>query len=155
MKRLTFLVPLLALLLLAACGGGSDLPKVTFVNAQGQRTELKVEVPRTKEGYFKGLMNRSSLPRDQGMFFVFPRGPHPGGFWMKDTQIPLTVAFVAEDGTIADIQDMQPLSQDIHNTPKEYLYGLEANLGWFQDHGIKVGDKVILGDLADLPSPLQ
>ncbi len=68
------------------------------------------------------------------------------GFWMKDTSIPLAVAFVSMDGGILDIQDMVPFSTLVHNVDEPYLFALEVNQGWFHEHGVAVGDIVMLPD---------
>lgn len=120
----------------------SDLATATIrvVGAQGQEHALRVEVPQTREAMLRGLMGRTALDDDTGMLFLF--GSLRSGFWMKDTLIPLSVAFIAQDGTIVDIQDMAPQSLDIHNTNKPYYYGLEVNRGWFARKGVKAGDRV-------------
>lgn len=110
------------------------------VTGQGQEFALTVEVPITREAMARGLMGRSSLPEEAGMLFLF--GGVRSGFWMKDTLIPLSVAFISQDGVIQDIQEMQPLTTNIHSTDKPYIYGLEVNQGWFARRGIKAGDRV-------------
>jgi uncharacterized protein len=96
----------------------------------------------------RGLMGRESMPSDAGMLFVFET-PTIGGFWMKDTLIPLSIAFIDEDGQVLQILDMQPCTADPCEiyTPDPgapYLYALEANLGYFDDHGIGPGWSVDL-----------
>jgi uncharacterized membrane protein (UPF0127 family) len=66
------------------------------------------------------------------------------GFWMKDTLIPLSVAFITRCGQIVFIDEMLPETLVIHNTPQPYLFGLEANPGWFKSHGLDVGDQVVI-----------
>lgn len=126
----------------ATSAAPSDLTIATvrLTNGQGQEFALTVEVPQTREAMARGLMGRSSLPEDSGMLFLF--GDRRSGFWMKDTLIPLSVAFISKEGVIQDIQEMQPLTLDIHNTEKPYSYGLEVNQGWFARRGIKAGDRV-------------
>ncbi|HEX6510736.1 MAG TPA: DUF192 domain-containing protein, partial [Chloroflexota bacterium] len=90
-------------------------------------------------------MNRRSLPADGGMLFVFqpPANAKQVGFWMKDTFIPLSIAFVAPNMTIESLQEMQALDdQDIHYAPRDYAYAIEANTGFFGSHGVAVGDVV-------------
>lgn len=91
-------------------------------------------------------MNRRSLAPDAGMLFVFtpPASAKQVGFWMADTLIPLSVAFVEPNLTIEDIQDMQALSRDIHYTQRDYAYAIEANLGYFANHGVSAGDKITI-----------
>lgn len=133
----------------AACGGGDDsgLATVTIVPSddEGARAELTVEVPRTYEEFSRGLMFRESLPEDRGMLFVFGEDTQTG-FWMKDTSIALSIAFIAEDGTILDIQEMEPLSTEVHQPPGPYRYALEVNQGWFRRHGFGPGDRVEVPD---------
>jgi len=133
----------------AACGGDDDsgLATVTIVSSddEGARAELTVEVPQTYEEFSRGLMFRESLPEDRGMLFVFGEDTQTG-FWMKDTSIALSIAFIAEDGTILDIQEMEPLSTEAHQPPGPYRYALEVNQGWFRRHGFGPGDRVEVPD---------
>ena len=133
----------------AACGGDDDsgLATVTVVSSddEGARAELTVEVPRTSEEFSRGLMFRESLPEDRGMLFVFGEDTQTG-FWMKDTSIALSIAFIAEDGTILGIQDMEPLSTEVHQPPGPYRYALEVNQGWFRRHDFGPGDRVEVPD---------
>ncbi|HUL30404.1 MAG TPA: DUF192 domain-containing protein [Thermodesulfobacteriota bacterium] len=103
--------------------------------------EIWVEVAQTPEEQSRGLMGRKQLGKDEGMLFTFPtEGYH--GFWMKDTLIPLSIAFIDKDGRIVWITDMKPLTLDSHVPPAPILYALEMNQGWFSSHGVKVGDRV-------------
>jgi uncharacterized membrane protein (UPF0127 family) len=86
-------------------------------------------------------MDRKNLGKDEGMFFVFETEDFYG-FWMKDTFIPLSIAFVDRDGRIVQITDMKPLTLESHAPPQPILYALEMNKGWFSNNGIKVGDRV-------------
>jgi uncharacterized membrane protein (UPF0127 family) len=142
----------LALVLLGAGGGcrkgpvpGNISPKGT---RQGQvqltigRARLWVEVAEDETSRTKGLMFRRQMPQDEGMLFVFEY-PQPLSFWMKNTFLPLDIAFVARDGRILNILYMTPLDESqryISQGPA--LYAIEANAGWFQQNGIKAGDKV-------------
>ncbi len=91
----------------------------------------------------KGLMNRTYLAPDSGMVFVFPSDTQTP-FWMKDTLIPLSIAWISSDGTIVEIQDMQPETENLHYPAKLYRYAIEANQGYYQKNGIVAGDKVEL-----------
>lgn len=102
---------------------------------------IRVEVARTEEEQAKGLMGRRSLGRDEGMLFVYEKDVHHG-FWMKDTLIPLSIAFMDQGGRIMAIMDMEPLTLDIHRPPRAFRYALEMNQGWFAAHRIEVGDFV-------------
>jgi uncharacterized membrane protein (UPF0127 family) len=77
------------------------------------------------------------------MLFVWPEDT-ASGFWMKDTLIPLSIAFIDAGGKIVGIQDMQPLDETLHHSPSPYRYAVEANQGWFAERGIAVGDSVTL-----------
>jgi uncharacterized protein len=88
-----------------------------------------------------GLMNRPSMPVQEGMLFVFEE-PTKQCFWMKNTLLPLTAAFVADDGTIVNLEDMKPQTLDAHCSTKAVRYVLEMNQGWFAKRGIKAGTKL-------------
>jgi uncharacterized protein len=108
--------------------------------------KLSVEIADDEPKRQHGLMNRKSLPADAGMLFVFnpPANAQQTGFWMEDTLIPLSVAFVQPDMSVEDVQEMQPLSRDVHYAPRDYAYAIEANQGFFGNHGVNVGDKVTI-----------
>jgi uncharacterized membrane protein (UPF0127 family) len=116
---------------------------VTFQTKSGPVT-LSVEIADDDLKREVGLMNRRSLPADAGMLFVFnpPADAKRLGFWMKDTFVPLSIAFVEPSLAIEDIQDMQPQSEQPHYAPRDYAYAVEANQGWFASHGVAVGDRV-------------
>lgn len=88
-----------------------------------------------------GLMNRKDMPQHEGMLFVFEQ-PAQQCFWMKNTLLPLTAAFVADDGTIVNLQDMKPQTLDSHCSSKPVRFVLEMNQGWFAQKGIKAGAKI-------------
>lgn len=88
-----------------------------------------------------GLMHRTNMPQHEGMLFVFEQ-PATQCFWMKNTLIPLTAAFVADDGTIVNLVDMQPLDETSHCSAKPVRYVLEMNQGWFQSKNIQAGAKL-------------
>ncbi len=100
---------------------------------------LWVEIAYTPESQVQGLMYRDSLPENRGMLFVYPES-QPLVFWMKNTRIPLDIAFADEYGVIVDIQQMEPMSLEPHRSPEPVRYALEVNRGWFQRHGVTVGD---------------
>lgn len=99
---------------------------------------LSVEVPKTQEERQKGLMNRKSLEEDSGMLFDFGKDTDTS-FWMKDTPIPLSIAFVSSSGKVLAVKDMQPFDLSSVSSPAKYRYAVEANRGWFSAHGIKPG----------------
>lgn len=88
-----------------------------------------------------GLMYRTSMPAHEGMLFVFEQ-PATQCFWMKNTLIPLTAAFIADDGTIVNLVNMQPLDENSHCSAKPVRYVLEMNQGWFQSKNIQAGAKL-------------
>ncbi len=103
--------------------------------------KITVEVARTPEQRATGLMNRFSIQPDHGMLFVFDR-PEPQGFWMKNTYIPLSIAFIDSDGHILNIDDMAPQTEDTHWSNGPAQYALEMRKGWFRERGIDSGAKV-------------
>ncbi len=108
---------------------------------------LEVEVAVADEERRRGLMGRDHLAPNNGMAFVFNEAVS-SGFWMKDTALPLSIAFVSAEGLILDIQDMEPYSLAIHNIQEPYSYALEVNQGWYDRHGIAAGDVVQLPPLS-------
>lgn len=115
------------------CG---ELARVEF--ATDDWPQLTVELAIDPEARQRGLMFRESMELDHGMLFVFPNESR-GGFWMRNTLIPLSIAFVATDGVIVSIHDMQPLDESVHAPPRAYRYALEVNQGWFDEHGVTAG----------------
>lgn len=103
--------------------------------------EIRVEVAQTPGDRSVGLMGRKHLGKDEGMLFIFETEDYHG-FWMKDTFLPLSIAFIGKDGRIVWITDMKPLTLESHVPPKPILYALEMNRGWFSSYGVKVGDVV-------------
>jgi uncharacterized membrane protein (UPF0127 family) len=102
---------------------------------------ITAEVASTPGQRETGLMNRFSLPADHGMLFVFERS-EPLSFWMKNTYIPLSIAFIDASGRIVNIEDMAPQTETIHWSSAPSLYALEVRKGWFRDRNIKPGDRV-------------
>jgi len=105
--------------------------------------ELKVELATTPEAWSRGLMFREHLPEDQGMLFIFPEA-QGSPFWMKNTWIPLSIAFADQNGVILRILDMEPCEEDpcpSYYPGVAYRQALEVNQGWFERHGVKEGDR--------------
>ena len=160
--RTSIVALLLLALLLAGCGSSgtgasaspgaettgtaSELRTVTIDSSGGGKVEVRVEIADDLPEQERGLMERTALGEDRGMLFVYS-DEEVRSFWMKNTLIPLSIAYIASDGRIVDLQDMKPLDDD----PPHYVsaepaqYALEVNKGFFEEHGIKVGDR------ADLP----
>jgi len=125
-------------------------PKATQTTPFGLRvTELKitnvpitVEVADTPQASENGLMFRDSLPEDHGMLFIFDQ-PKKASFWMRNTKIPLSIAYADSDGKILEIKSMNPLDETvIPSRSDEVAYALEVNQGWFTRHGINSGAKI-------------
>lgn len=116
----------------------AELPTVTLTIGSHK---LVAEVVATVEQRATGLMNRFSLKPDHGMLFVFGR-PAPQGFWMKNTYIPLSIAFIDADGRIVNIEDMRPQTEETHWSKGPALYALEMKKGWFAERGIGPGATV-------------
>jgi hypothetical protein len=103
--------------------------------------QIDTQVALTPEQHQIGLMYRAEMPQNEGMIFVFP-APSQQCFWMKNTILPLTAAFIADDGTIVNLEDMKPQTTDSHCSLKPVRYVLEMNQGWFAKKGIKAGSKM-------------
>ncbi len=99
---------------------------------------LDVQVAQTPQERQIGLMFRKEMPQHEGMLFVFEQAA-PQCFWMRNTLIPLTAAFVADDGTIVNLADMKPQSDDSHCSAKPVRFVLEMNQGWFAKRNIQAG----------------
>jgi uncharacterized membrane protein (UPF0127 family) len=123
---------------LCALGASAQLPEIVLtVNGH----KLTAEVAHTGEARRQGLMHRRILPENRGMLFVFEEaGAH--AMWMKNTYIPLSVAFLDERGGVINIADMEPHTVDSHGAARPARYALEANRGWFAKRGIKPGARV-------------
>ena len=119
----------------ARVGAASQLPEITL--AIGEH-KLTAEVAATDASRSTGLMHRRMMPEMRGMLFVFPSA-ELHGMWMMNTYLPLSVAFMAPDGTIINIEDMEPHTQNTHNARRPAKYALEMNKGWFSKRGTKKG----------------
>jgi uncharacterized membrane protein (UPF0127 family) len=102
---------------------------------------LDVQLSQTPEQRQIGLMSRKDMPQHEGMLFVFEQ-PATQCFWMRNTLIPLTAAFLEDDGTIVNLADMKPQSDDSHCSAKPVRFVLEMNVGWFAKRQIKAGYKI-------------
>jgi len=116
-----------------------NLPRTTLSIGFHQ---LQVQVAATPEQQATGLMFRTEMPAHEGMLFVFPTASQQC-FWMKNTLIPLTAAFVTDDGTIVNLEDMQPQTTQSHCSSKPVRFVLEMNQGWFVKKGLKAGGKLV------------
>lgn len=147
------LLPLAAVaLLLAACSGAEDAPvapplpivALTVADADGRAVaSISAEVVATPGQRQRGLMFRQSLGEDTAMLFVYP-AETDGAFWMKDTAIPLTIAFLAADGRVLELIDGAPFDETLLRPAAPYRYALEVNAGWFARRGLTAGARVVL-----------
>ena len=115
-----------------------DLPRVEL-SAGMHRIDAQVAHKPAERQI--GLMQRKSMPPQEGMLFVFEE-PGVQCFWMKNTLLPLTAAFVADDGTVVNLEDMKPQTTDSHCSEKPVRFVLEMNQGWFKARGVKPGFKL-------------
>jgi uncharacterized membrane protein (UPF0127 family) len=111
------------------------LPRVTLTAGMHL---IQAQVASTPEQRSIGLMFRREMPANEGMLFVFEQSS-PQCFWMKNTLLPLTAAFVDDDGTIVNLADMKPQTTTSHCSLKPVRYVLEMHQGWFEKRGIKAG----------------
>lgn len=116
-----------------------DLPRVQLTAGMYL---IDTQVASTQEQRSTGLMFRQQMPQSEGMLFVF-ENPSEQCFWMKNTLLPLTAAFVADDGTIVNLENMKPQTLDSHCSQKPVRYVLEMNQDWFGKKGIKAGFRLV------------
>ncbi|MFB3786437.1 MAG: DUF192 domain-containing protein [bacterium] len=126
-------------------GALGPLPTVTF---QLGGAEVAAEIASSPAEQQQGLMYRESMPENHGMLFIY-RKPSFMRFWMKNTWIPLAIAFIREDGVISNIEEMAPEPGPLdpvkfYTSRQRCLYALEMNAGWFEKHGVKPGDRIEL-----------
>ena len=132
----------IALVAFASVSIAQDGPqKLAMIRLSAGMHVLNVEVARSPQEHSIGLMFRKSMPTNDGMLFIFER-PGQQCFWMKNTLLPLSIAFISDDGNIANIDEMKPQTLDSHCSTKEVRYVLEMNSGWFAKRGIKAGTKI-------------
>lgn len=103
--------------------------------------QVTAEIAQTPQERAKGLMGRQSLPPNHGMLFVFESASRQC-FWMRNTPLPLTIAFIDSQGKIASFADMAPFSEETHCSTVPVPYALEMEQGWFKKRGVLVGDSV-------------
>ena len=147
-KTTTGLLAAIAGLVLA--GGVAAQSAMPVVELTAGFHRIEAEVAATTENRMVGLMNRKTMPAQRGMVFAFTQ-ENTHCMWMRNTYVPLSVAFIDADGVIINIEDMQPQTETSHCSKKPARYALEMNQGWFAQRGIKPG--VRLGGLERLPPP--
>ena len=145
----TRLAPLSGMLWLALASAGTiaqpadGVPqRLQAITLQAGMHNIRAELALTPEQRQMGLMFRRDLASHEGMLFVFDEAT-PQCFWMKNTPTPLTIAFVADDGSIVNLADMKPFDEASHCSAKPVRFVLEMNQGWFDKRGIKPGFKLI------------
>jgi len=116
-------------------------PRLPTIDIQAGMHVIRAEVASEPGTRMRGLMMRERLGPNEGMIFVFPdKAEHC--FWMKNTLIPLSIAFLDDDGTVVNIADMQPHSEANHCPARPIRYALEMEQGWFARRGIKPGSRL-------------
>ena len=137
-KFLALAAALLAFAAVAQDGPQLNLPRVKLTTGMHV---IDAQVAATPEQRMTGLMFRQDMPQHEGMLFVFEYASQQC-FWMKNTLLPLSVAFIDDDGTIVNLDEMQPQTLNSHCSAKPVRYVLEMNQGWFARKGIKAGQKI-------------
>lgn len=138
----TRLSTLLALGLVVTAAVAQDAPQqLPAIKLTAGIHNIQAQVAQTPEQRATGLMFRPAMPTNDGMLFAF-EDAGVQCFWMKNTLLPLSAAFVADDGTVVNIEDMKPQTLDSHCSKKPVRFVLEMNQGWFARRGIKAGDKL-------------
>ena len=132
-----------AFTLAATHATAQNAPQLTLqrVELSAGMHRIDAQVAQSAQERQTGLMFRQDMPAQEGMLFVFEQ-PSVQCFWMKNTLLPLTAAFVADDGTIVNLADMKPQTTESHCSAKPVRYVLEMNQGWFGKKGIKAGFKL-------------
>jgi uncharacterized membrane protein (UPF0127 family) len=124
---------------------------VSFTTSSGESAQLDVRIADSDDERARGLMGVEDLGEHEGMAFVYDE-PTTGSFWMKDTLIPLSIAFVDGSGTIVTVREMEPCTSDpcpTYGADAAYVLAVEANGGYFDRAGIGVGDRAELEETAD------
>jgi uncharacterized membrane protein (UPF0127 family) len=142
MKIRHLLIPVV-LAFVASLPAAAQEPQMTLprVKLGAGMYQIDAQVAQTPDQRMTGLMFRKEMPQYEGMLFVFEQAS-PQCFWMKNTLLALTAAFIADDGTIVNLADMKPQTEDSHCSAKPVRYVLEMNQGWFARRGIKAGSKL-------------
>ena len=133
-------VALLPILLVSVCGafGCGSRTREWPYTVRMAGVQINVEVAATPQQRERGLMFRDELDEKWGMLFVYDK-EEPRQFWMKNTKIPLSIAFIDRGLVVRDIQDMTPMSEEMHLSKAPAIYALEVNQGWFARHHITPG----------------
>jgi uncharacterized membrane protein (UPF0127 family) len=116
-------------------------PRLDTITLSAGMQNIRAEVARTPQQMMVGMMFRSEMGSHEGMLFAYD-SPGMHCFWMKNTLLPLSIAFIADDGSIVNIADMQPLSEAKHCAKQPVRFALEMNQGWFAKRNIQPGFKL-------------
>jgi uncharacterized membrane protein (UPF0127 family) len=135
------LVALVLTLLGAAAAWAQQPQDLAAVTLKVGMHNIRAQLAVTPQQRQIGLMFRQEMPSHEGMLFVFDE-PSPQCFWMRNTLIPLSIAFLADDGTVVNLADMKPQSDESHCSTKPVRYALEMNQGWFAKRGVKPGMRI-------------
>ena len=146
LRKLVRSLPALCLLLAAACAHGPEPQRLDKVQIELGGRKLAVEAACTPQRREMGMMYRQTLKPDEGMLFVFPHDEELA-FYMKNTPVPLSIAFIKADGVIANIAHMEPYSLETHHSRTECRFALEMPFGWFARNGVAEDSKVTIPDL--------
>jgi uncharacterized membrane protein (UPF0127 family) len=146
MRRFALVVILM--LLAPACSTPRSAAGLLVIPIELGDHKIKAEIVRGAAEQTRGLMYRREMDWNKGMLFVYP-DERVLSFWMKNTLIPLSIAFIDAQGEIVHIVDMKPQELRSHRSPQPVLYALEMNQGWFEKAGVAAGDRAVF----ELPAP--
>ena len=143
MANFKYILSIIIIILFAVPASTDDLAVIGVINSEGREIRLNVELARSDEEHRTGLMYRKSMPDDHGMLFIFNDDRYRN-FWMKNTFLPLSIAYISGNCVINEIYEMKPLDTSLtypsRNTAR---YALEVNSGWFTRHKIKPGCRIV------------
>jgi hypothetical protein len=139
--RLVVSWALLGTLLPAAIAQQGPQPKLPTVPLTAGMHVIQAELAVSPQEQSVGMMNRRTMGANEGMLFVYEQ-PHRLCFWMRNTLIPLTIAYIDGEGRIVNTADMQPLDESPHCSEKPVRFALEMNQGWFKKRGLKPGTRL-------------
>jgi uncharacterized protein len=142
MRRVSVVILLLVVACSSTAASGPPCSSEPSIVRFGQDAQLSVHVADTDTEREQGLMGVTALPADQGMAFVWD-APTEATFWMKDTLVPLSIAFVDQSDRVVTVEEMTPCNADpcpTYAATAPYTTALEANAGWFEQHGVQAGD---------------
>jgi uncharacterized membrane protein (UPF0127 family) len=145
--NLRFLLLLLLFFIITSCSSQKLTVRELPIERDGQIiAAVKAEIARTPEEKGKGLMYRRKLPDGNGMLFVFEMD-QVVSFWMKNTYIPLSIAYITNEGRIIEIKDMYPRNEESVTSSRSVRYALEVPQGWFSRVGVREGDRVVINEV--------